>query len=656
MAYSNFSLLFTLALTLIFVNGQQQQDKPELETKFGRIRGLWLKTTRGAKIAGFRGLPYAEPPLGELRFENPRPWREKWNGTRDSSTDGDMCLQRDYTTGAVVGDEDCLYLNVFAPASIIKNGNESKAKNFSVLVFIHGGAFNTGSSNSSLLAPTYLLDHNIVVVTMNYRLNILGFFSTGNDITPGNYGLKDIAMALAWVHDNIADFGGDPNSVTLSGQSSGAAAAQLLSSSKATEGYFQKLITMSGSATAFWSIHTRENIRNSSMYVARLLGCQGIHVNDTNMGSINGSDIEKTTRLARDPKQIDKMMKKCMKNLDAREIIHKGVDALSVWRRNPSAIFGPTLEADIEGAILTVHPTYTLEKGLFRDIPWIVGLVEDEGLLKTTDLILNSQLQEELVQNYKNLLVPYVLEMENHIDEDNVTAVTQAIENFYFNGSFKENINSNITELVGDALITYSSYDNLEKQIVKKNSSTYFYVFAYEGTFSASFRRNTPFHFGVAHGDDLNYLFPYLNARYADLQLYNTMSDITMLNIMCEMWTNFAKTGVPSARLVSSWEPYGTKNRRFMKFGNGKFTDSTMKSNFLPERMNFWSDLVANYSIPVMEFTVKIGEDSEKVRPSEENKKTESGSSRNRVTCGLMTLSLAMTLITWTSDAVFLRR
>ncbi|XP_058801480.1 esterase E4-like isoform X1 [Phymastichus coffea] len=587
--YVHSALIFAATLCVIFA----QDHEPQVNMTFGQVSGIWLKT-RDADVAGFLGLPYAQPPVGDLRFENPQPWIKKWNHTRNATKDGSMCLQVTEKR-IVVGDEDCLYLNVFTP-TITKNQNITARKKLSVIAFIHGGAFNEGSSNSTLYAPTYLLDHEVVLVTMNYRLNVFGFFSTGNDVTPGNYGLKDIAMALRWIHDNIEIFGGDPNSVTLLGLNSGAASAHLLSASKSTEGLFQKLITMSGSATAPWTFHTRDRIRNVSMTVAYRLNCHNTTADFEELGS-GDEEIETTTIIQEtvDNTENDRRIVECLKRADANDIILAG--QLFKWRRNPVCVFGPTLEAEAEGAVLTVHPT----QAPYRDMPWITGVTDDEGLLKTSDLYLSEQIKAELVQNYDDYLLPYVLEMENVVS--NITTATQAITNFYFKGDATANLIENLTQAFGDGAITWPTYDSLRKQAKNMKSNVYFYLFGYKGSFSNTFRPDAPIVMGVAHGDDLNYLFPYLNVKFADFHISNTLDDTTMINIMSEMWTNFAKTGEPSARLTSTWEPY-QKHHRYMRIGDGSSSHETMQVNFLSERMAFWADFAKKYSAPIEEYRV----------------------------------------------------
>ncbi|KAL7299138.1 hypothetical protein TKK_0007738 [Trichogramma kaykai] len=581
------------------------KEPPEVNTNFGRVKGLWLSTVRHREIAGFIGLPYAEPPVGDLRFENPRLWTEKWNETKNATEDQSACAQGNVGSSEILGSEDCLYINVFTPVVYeVNDTTTSGSERLPVIVYVHGGSFNFGSSNTSKLAPTYLLDHDVVLVTFNYRLNVFGFFSTGNAVTPGNYGLKDQVAALHWVQNNIEAFGGDPRSVTLVGISAGAASVHLLATSNATENLFHKIITMSGVATASWAFHTREDIRNSSMVVAKRLLCDIESIlerEELEDYESNGNDtelIEENSYLTEDAK--DQKVLECLKKADYKKLVQAGY--WFEWRGNPACYFGPTLEAEADGAVITTHPDYSLKHGQIRDIPWISGLVNDEGLVKTSDLFLMSQLKEEFLENFDSLL-PYVLELQNNIEDFN--ASNREIVNFYFNGELDpELFDENITEMIGDGIMAWPTYEALKIQSAKMKSNAYFYVFSYEGTFSNTFRWDIPFHFGVAHGDDANYLFPILNKKFEELQLMNTLGDITMINIMCELFSSFAQTGVPSARLTTEWEPF-QKAHRFLRLGSDHRTDINMESNFLPERMSFWSELMSNYSRPVRE--IKVG-------------------------------------------------
>ncbi|XP_049948016.1 juvenile hormone esterase-like [Schistocerca serialis cubense] len=161
----------------------------------GALRGRRLKTPSGRTYCSFQGIPYAKPPVGPLRFKLP--------------------------TG-------------------------ENAQLIPVMVWIHGGAFLLGSGNTELYGPDYLMEHDVLLVTFNYRLGVLGFLSTEDQLVPGNAGLKDMVMALKWVKSNIARFGGDPGNVTIFGESAGSMSCHILSISSAAKGLFQRVICQSG--------------------------------------------------------------------------------------------------------------------------------------------------------------------------------------------------------------------------------------------------------------------------------------------------------------------------------------------------------------------------------------------------------------------------
>lgn len=140
---------------------------------------------------------------------------------RDGSNHGPKCVQIDYffdVNATVEGSEDCLFLNVYTPQLPVA---ENAIELLPIMVWFHYGALNTGSGNSESFGPEFLMDRNVLLVTLNYRLGAFGFLSTGDDASPGNYGFKDQVAALRWVQENIANFGGDPGRVTIFGQSAG---------------------------------------------------------------------------------------------------------------------------------------------------------------------------------------------------------------------------------------------------------------------------------------------------------------------------------------------------------------------------------------------------------------------------------------------------
>jgi para-nitrobenzyl esterase len=243
-------LIVFVALVLDLVLPKTSAVKPDndlvVSTSSGSVRGI----TRPGGGAEFLGIPYAQPPLGDLRWREPQPV-QAWKDIRDASKFGAPCAQpllgdwnrRDAETGK----EDCLYLNVITP--------EWRAKKpLPVMFWIHGGANVGGTASSALYKDGTLAQHGILLVTVNYRLGAFGFMAhpeltrESPHHSSGNYGLMDQITALRWVHDNIAKFGGDPNNVTVFGQSAGAQDTSLLMTSPLARGLFHRTIGQSGSS------------------------------------------------------------------------------------------------------------------------------------------------------------------------------------------------------------------------------------------------------------------------------------------------------------------------------------------------------------------------------------------------------------------------
>ena len=215
-------------------------------TASGPLRG----TPRPGGGAQFLGIPYAQPPVGDLRWHEPLP-PKPWTEVRPATTFGAPCAQPDLGDwnrhDAQTGQEDCLYLNVTTPVWPAKQP-------LPVMLWIHGGGNEGGSGLGSLYNDGTLTQHGVLLVTINYRLGIFGFFAhpaltaESPHGASGNYALMDQILALRWVHDNIANFGGDPNNVTVFGQSAGAIDLGLLMTSPLAKGLFKRAIAESGTS------------------------------------------------------------------------------------------------------------------------------------------------------------------------------------------------------------------------------------------------------------------------------------------------------------------------------------------------------------------------------------------------------------------------
>jgi para-nitrobenzyl esterase len=239
----------TLAIAGIVagLSARLQADPLTVKTEQGKAHG---KTLNDGKVKAFLGLPYAAPPVGELRWKAPQP-PVKWKGARDASKFGAHCAQGHVFDDMIFQDsansEDCLFLNVYAPAS-------AKAKSkLPVMFWIHGGGYSGGSASEPRHNGDFLPLKGVVLVTINYRLGVFGFLATSDlakeaNGAAGNYGLLDMVSALQWVKANIKNFGGDPENVTIFGESAGSFAVSTLMASPAARGLFQKVIGESGAA------------------------------------------------------------------------------------------------------------------------------------------------------------------------------------------------------------------------------------------------------------------------------------------------------------------------------------------------------------------------------------------------------------------------
>jgi len=238
--------LIAIPFLLIALGPLLHSDPLKIRTEEGKLHG---KLINGGKVRAFLGIPYAAPPVGDLRWKEPQP-PASWTGVRDATKFGARCEQwpiwADYIFLDSGPSEDCLYLNVYTPA-------DTRNKKLPVMFWIHGGGYTAGSGSEPRYTNSGLPLRGVVLVTINYRLGVFGFLAS-EDLakesagSAGNYGLMDMVSALQWVRANIAEFGGDPNNVTIFGESAGSFAVSTLMASPEARGLFQKAIGESGAA------------------------------------------------------------------------------------------------------------------------------------------------------------------------------------------------------------------------------------------------------------------------------------------------------------------------------------------------------------------------------------------------------------------------
>ena len=236
-----------LSCFLLGFSSTASADSLTVKTAQGKAHG---KTLNDGKVRAFLGLPYAAPPVGDLRWKAPQP-PAKWKGDRDGTTYAPHCMQGRVFDDMIFQDagekEDCLYLNIYVPASADKHSK------LPVMYWIHGGGYSGGSGDEPRHNGDFLPLKDVVLVTINYRLGVFGFLATADlakeaNGTAGNYGLMDMVAGLAWVHDNIQKFGGDPANVTIFGESAGSFAVSTLMAAPSAQGLFAKAIGESGGA------------------------------------------------------------------------------------------------------------------------------------------------------------------------------------------------------------------------------------------------------------------------------------------------------------------------------------------------------------------------------------------------------------------------
>lgn len=397
-----------ILILLLFINSGKSVDNDAIEIdtnifvtiKNGDLQGAVRESV--GKFYAFEGVPYAEPPIKEKRFELSQPFNEKWLGIRDATKPGSICTQWDhfnFNEDRTVGEEDCLFLNVYTP--------DPKAREkMPVIVHLHGGGFMYG--NGYDYGPDYIVGENpLVYVSVNYRLGPLGFLATDDEVVPGNMGLKDQVLALKWVQENIHNFGGDRSRVTLTGYSAGGASVHFHYFSPLSRGLFANGISHSGCTLDPWVFC--ENVPEKTKFIASELNCP---VNDNNL------------------------MVECLKKKSDKDIVRQ-MKKLQPFHFNPISPFGPVIETlNISTTFLHERPAELLRQGNYQKLPWIISFTEQEGLYPAGDFVANDDDLETIDRDWNELL-PHLLEFNYTIPENKHNLVSQKIRQHYLKNGEK---------------------------------------------------------------------------------------------------------------------------------------------------------------------------------------------------------------------------
>ncbi|CAL8090407.1 unnamed protein product [Orchesella dallaii] len=372
---------------VLFLKGS---SSPVVDTVNGKLIGSVTKSRIGREYYEYVGIRYASPKTE--RFEPPIP-PENWEGIRSATSFGAQCYQIDVITSFMLGSEDCLFLNVFVP----KHAKDS-GKVLPVLFWIYGGGFQSGTSD--IYRPTYFMDEDVVMVSVNYRLGALGFLNSGDHLIRGNQGMKDLVLALKWVKHNIRNFSGDPNSVTLFGESAGGGAVHYLMVSPLAKGLFHKGISQSGSVLNTWlySRYPKEQAKS----LAERVNC---------------------------PTATSDEMVKCLKHVDARDIVRTHIE-MTVPPRPRLGKYAPSIEAiQDETTFLPESPLEMLKKGKFAHIPWMTGVDREEGLPFANEIMENATVIDWANQDLRHFLTR-ILFLNN--SPDRPEDAPQRLWDYYF--------------------------------------------------------------------------------------------------------------------------------------------------------------------------------------------------------------------------------
>lgn len=484
----------------------------------GTAKTATFKTTT-YNVNTFLGIPYAEPPIGNLRFAKPVK-KARFAAAFSATQYGPACPQRaemaqQWIPGKPFISEDCLSLNVFAPPN---------AHHLPVMLWFHGGAFVIGQS-SIYDASTLSGYGNVVVVTANYRLGPIGFLATDDDTSKGNYGLWDQQMAIQWVHDNIGAFGGDRDSVTLFGESAGGASSFYQAMYPGNRGLFKRIISESGTAVCPWAYGEKATVGRFSKLLGLRLNCS-MTTNAQLVSCLRNKPFEDLILNAQVGTKEDEIY---------RPEWTPVVDDEFIKSLPPDSFLYPeTMPSNIRDAL--------------SDLDLLIGVNDGDGGFITMVSLL------PFVQNKATPSSPAIDVVNNYVTNSMLTdrfgitldSLSDVMSFVYTNWSATETNHTYLQKLLDMSsdyqffLPAYISAQALVK-LQAPGRHTYKYLF----THRSSFAKSIPWVPGAGHGDELAYVFGFPSSMQTGLHFNETLTpeEISLSEAMMTYWTNFAKTG-----------------------------------------------------------------------------------------------------------------
>jgi len=602
------------------VSHTQSTSGAIVTTSSGRVRGAVKEYVgQNQEVAGeyysFRGIPYAEPPVGDLIWRDPVPvsaWGGEIDGTKD---DVPVCIQPGFFFGKLnetVGELDCLFLSIYTTDLPSVNPSMDLKP---VFFWIHGGGFVLGSGDLGVGAD-YLLESGLVVVTINYRLGPMGFMALEGSSIAGNQGLKDQLVALRWVKENIANFGGDPNRITIAGESAGGVSvhAHVLSPLGKDENLFHSAIAFSGTMLMghdFVSTVADSNMQFMEDYCAKN---GGIHF-----------DVNNPTACATD---YNDLVWDAVSGSMAGEALPP--DELVNQSGRTTYYFWANVDYWAETPFIPSHPITILHNKQQKMVPFMTGVNADEGAMITANRWKWMSPEDNQLQRNWDILAGVRLFFRGYQQTFDERLESRVVTKFYLGG--QDGVTRENKQAINDMFTdVYFAYPNTEavKLHAQATAPIYNYLLSYRGStsYSVFFSMGDPEtakeNFGVVHADDLIYTFR--GDKFLNSTLINTDEDRQFLRTWQKVISNFVKYADPTPMAtndIPKWKM--AQDSRAACVYMDLNLEPAEKHRIFAERMEFWNrmifqDLLEKYAVSYEEDELLIEIDSAIATVEEEN-------------------------------------